>query len=222
MQRPRCLQFLWHHTLVSQHEFALGATSLGNANRLSDRLKVAALKQAAHAVEWLPKLFSRVWAPSAVVEELRQGQRRGFDVPNLSAYPWLQVVDPRATPSEWLSLHLGPGELAAMALALENKTHVVLLDDLRARRTAQAAGLMVWGTLTTANSAPVPCRLSNAINSAFLGRCSTASTSIWIWCACPSKSWRRSGSRRGFSHDPRASGSGTQGAGATLCQVGES
>jgi predicted nucleic acid-binding protein len=34
-----------------------------------------------------------------------------------------------------------------MALALENKTHVVLLDDLLARRTAQAAGLVVWGTL---------------------------------------------------------------------------
>lgn len=34
-----------------------------------------------------------------------------------------------------------------MALALKNKTHVVLLDDLLARRTAQAAGLMVWGTL---------------------------------------------------------------------------
>lgn len=34
-----------------------------------------------------------------------------------------------------------------MALALENPTRVVLLDDLLARRTAQAAGLTVWGTL---------------------------------------------------------------------------
>jgi predicted nucleic acid-binding protein len=49
--------------------------------------------------------------------------------------------------TEWLSLDLGPGELAAMALALENPTHVILLDDLLARRTAQAAGLIVWGTL---------------------------------------------------------------------------
>jgi hypothetical protein len=56
-------------------------------------------------------------------------------------------VDPKTTPSEWLSLDLGPGELAAMALALENRSHVVLLDDLLARRTAQGAGLTVWGTL---------------------------------------------------------------------------
>ena len=34
-----------------------------------------------------------------------------------------------------------------MALALENPTRIVLLDDLLARRTAQAAGLIVWGTL---------------------------------------------------------------------------
>lgn len=99
------------------------------------------------AVEWLPNLFSNVWVPTAVVEELEQGQRRGFDVPILGTYRWLQIVEPRATPSEWLSLDLGPGELGAMALALENRARVVLLDDMRARRTAQAAGLMVWGTL---------------------------------------------------------------------------
>ena len=50
-------------------------------------------------------------------------------------------------PSEWLTLDLGAGELEAMALALENPSYVVLLDDALARRIAQAAGLTVWGTL---------------------------------------------------------------------------
>jgi predicted nucleic acid-binding protein len=59
----------------------------------------------------------------------------------------LKVVNPKSTPFEWLALDLGPGEIAAMALALENPDKVVLLDDLLARRTAQAAGLQVWGTL---------------------------------------------------------------------------
>lgn len=99
------------------------------------------------AIEWLPQLFNNVWAPSAVAEELMEGQRRGFDVPDPVKYRWLKIVDPLAMPSEWLSLDLGPGELAAMALALETKTRIVLLDDMLARRTAQAAGLMVWGTL---------------------------------------------------------------------------
>lgn len=99
------------------------------------------------ALGWLAEIFSEVWLPSAVVEELAEGGRLGRDVPLPAALPFLRVVDPQAMPSEWLSLDLGRGELAAMALALENRTHVVLLDDLLARRTAQAAGLEVWGTL---------------------------------------------------------------------------
>src|SRR3972149_10397881 len=92
-------------------------------------------------VDWLPKLFNDVWMPPAVSDELKEGRRKGYDVPEPGNYSWLRVVSPRSTPSEWLSLDLGPGELAAMALALENPSRVVLLDDMLARRTAQAAGL---------------------------------------------------------------------------------
>ncbi len=99
------------------------------------------------AIDWLPHLFSEVWIPDAVRGELKEGLRKGFDVLDPDFYQWLKIVNPQATPSEWLSLDLGAGELAAMALALENPTRIILLDDLLARRTAQAAGLMVWGTL---------------------------------------------------------------------------
>ncbi|MDO8671636.1 MAG: DUF3368 domain-containing protein [Dehalococcoidia bacterium] len=99
------------------------------------------------AIDWLPQLLSEVWMPKAVFAELAEGGKRGYDVPALGNHRWPQVVDPRATPSEWLSLDLGTGELAAMALALENPSRVILLDDMLARRTAHAAGLRVWGTL---------------------------------------------------------------------------
>lgn len=85
--------------------------------------------------------------PPAVVQELSEGRHKGIDVPDPESLPWVRIESPRATPSEWLSLDLGAGELAAMALGLENLEHVILLDDLLARRTAQAAGLVVWGTL---------------------------------------------------------------------------
>lgn len=99
------------------------------------------------AIDWLPQLFSEILTPTAVADELRAGQQRGYDVPDPVHYAWLRIVDPRVTPSEWLSLDLGPGELGAMALALENPTRIVILDDMLARRTAQSAGLTVWGTL---------------------------------------------------------------------------
>ena len=98
-------------------------------------------------LEWLPRLFRELWIPSAVFDELKEGHRRGYDVPLLSNYKWAKMVNPRVMPSEWLSLDLGAGELAAMALTLENQDRIVLLDEMLARRTAKAAGLTVWGTL---------------------------------------------------------------------------
>jgi len=98
-------------------------------------------------MDWLPKLFDEVWTPEAVRDELQAGRSKGYDVPNPDEYSWLSMVNPKSTPSEWLALDLGAGEIAAMALALENPDRVVLLDDMLARRTAQVAGLPVWGTL---------------------------------------------------------------------------
>jgi predicted nucleic acid-binding protein len=98
-------------------------------------------------LDWARELFSEIWMPKAVVEELREGARRGYDVPELERLDWIVIVEPRSVPSEWLALDLGAGELAAMALALENPDRIVLLDDGLARRIGQAAGLKVWGTL---------------------------------------------------------------------------
>ena len=94
------------------------------------------------ALEWLPKIFSATWVPSAVVNELKEGRRKGYNVPDPSNYNWLQIVEPRSMPSEWFSLELGPGELATMALGLENPNRIVLLDDALARRIAQALSLI--------------------------------------------------------------------------------
>jgi len=98
-------------------------------------------------MEWLSKLFDEVWTPEAVKNELHTGRSKGYDVPVLDDYSWLSIVNPKSTPSEWLALDLGVGEIMAMALALENPDKVVLLDDMLARRTAQVAGLSVWGSL---------------------------------------------------------------------------
>src|SRR5215211_7145111 len=83
------------------------------------------------AIDWLPKLFDEVWIPEAIKNELQEGRSKGYDVPDPADYPWLNVVNPKSMPSEWL--------------ALENRARIVLLDDMLARRTAQVAGLQVWG-----------------------------------------------------------------------------
>lgn len=99
------------------------------------------------AIDLLPKLFEEVWIPEAVKDELYTGRNKGYSVPDPKDYEWLHILSPQSMPSEWLALDLGAGEISAMALALENRQHVILLDDMLARRTAQAASLSVWGTL---------------------------------------------------------------------------
>ncbi len=99
------------------------------------------------AIHWLSKIFQKVWIPSAVSDELKEGRERGYDVPDPNNYEWLKLVNPHHIPSEWLTSDLGAGELAAIALTLEYPESIVLLDDMLGRRTAKAAGLNVWGTL---------------------------------------------------------------------------
>ena len=70
------------------------------------------------------------------------------DVPNPEDLPWVEVVSPKSIPSERFAVDLRAGELAVIALGLENPERIVLLDDLLARRIARAAGLRAWGTLT--------------------------------------------------------------------------
>ncbi|MDQ6965014.1 MAG: DUF3368 domain-containing protein [Mariprofundales bacterium] len=98
-------------------------------------------------VEWLGALFDEVWVADAVLEELEEGRRKGYDVPRPEDYEWVRKVNPERMPAEWFALDLGRGELATMALGLEHPERIVLLDDLLARRVAEAAGLQVWGTL---------------------------------------------------------------------------
>ena len=54
-------------------------------------------------IDWLPKLFDEVWIPEAVRSELQAGRSKGYDVPNPDDYSWLNIVNPKSTPSAWLA-----------------------------------------------------------------------------------------------------------------------
>lgn len=92
-------------------------------------------------------MFDEFWTVQEVADELDTGHQKDYNVPDLSEHNWVQIVTPKAVPSEWFSTDLGKGELFAMALAIENPDRIVLLDDGLARRISKAAGLKVWGTL---------------------------------------------------------------------------
>ncbi len=105
------------------------------------------------AADVLPTLFARVYTPSAVIHELAHSRspervRHWVNPPPF----WLNVQDPTRIGS---SLSLGPGETAAIALALELKADWILLDERKGSRKAEGCGLRVAGTLAIIEEAGV-------------------------------------------------------------------
>lgn len=48
-------------------------------------------------------MFDEVWTAESVKNELLAGHNKGYDVPNLADYPWLNIVNQKSMPSEWLA-----------------------------------------------------------------------------------------------------------------------
>jgi len=96
----------------------------------------------------LPELFGRVTAPNMVREEidslrLRDQRFRSADTANAAAFATVRDASRVAL----LSLHLDPGEAEAIALAIELRADLILLDERRATRAARQLGLRTLGLL---------------------------------------------------------------------------
>jgi hypothetical protein len=68
-------------------------------------------------LDLLPRMYGRVVVPSAVVGELSDGARLGYDVPAPSTLPWVFVEAPPGAVILPMVTALGDGERAAIALA---------------------------------------------------------------------------------------------------------
>lgn len=91
-------------------------------------------------IDLLSALSTSVLIPPVVATEI---------VRSLPFVPtWLQRTPLKsALPLNVMRRSLGPGEREAIALAIETRAELILLDDLPARGVAQIAGLSVIGTL---------------------------------------------------------------------------
>ena len=95
----------------------------------------------------VPALAPRILVPPAVVEELSAGAAQGVLVPDVRALDWIAICAPASAAVLSLVTDLGPGETQVIALALENRDAVVVLDDAVARRVAETLGVRLTGTL---------------------------------------------------------------------------
>lgn len=100
------------------------------------------LIDAAHV---LPSIFGRVYAPNAVMFELSHPNAPEAVRAWAGSPPaWLTVQDPEQTDP---TIGLGPGEVAAIALALELDAGRILIDERKGYRAARDRGLSTSTTL---------------------------------------------------------------------------
>jgi predicted nucleic acid-binding protein len=99
-------------------------------------------------VEVLPRLYTRVVLPQAVIDELLDAEAPAIVrawAANLPA--WCGVGRPTDVSGIAALSHLGAGEQEAILLAQELRADLLLIDEDDGRRTARAHGLTVTGTL---------------------------------------------------------------------------
>ena len=95
----------------------------------------------------LGALADQVAVPRAVADEVGAKPDGGATLQAISDAPSFLIVENEAATPEILSWDLGAGETQVLAHALAHKEERVVIDDLEARRCAQAMGLGIIGTL---------------------------------------------------------------------------
>ncbi|EDX73831.1 hypothetical protein MC7420_5711 [Coleofasciculus chthonoplastes PCC 7420] len=98
-------------------------------------------------IHLLPELFQQIIIPKTVYRELSDASAPS-PVQNWIATPpdWLKI-QPVNQPSDTILDLLDPGERAAIILAQEINADLLLLDDMKARRTATERGFAITGIL---------------------------------------------------------------------------
>jgi uncharacterized protein len=98
-------------------------------------------------VDLLPRLYSRILMPTAVVGEIEAGRALGHDLPDVPALSWATVVTPTIAAFLPTVADLGGGERQVLALAVETPAAVAILDDALARQHGRLLRLRLTGTL---------------------------------------------------------------------------
>jgi len=95
----------------------------------------------------LEKLYTDVFTPEQVKDEILAGGQDGIGVEELNTSPWLKIEKVVDRGKIELLYELDKGEAEVIILAKERKINKVLIDEKIARQQARILGLEVIGTL---------------------------------------------------------------------------
>ncbi len=98
-------------------------------------------------LELMGQLYGEIVIPYGVLEELEEGGKSGEDVPAINKYKWIKVRRISVPSHIKIIPDLGKGEAEALSLALEEKQHLLIIDDELARKIAKLQSLKFTGTV---------------------------------------------------------------------------
>ncbi len=93
------------------------------------------------------RLTGNIIVPPAVIEEIEEGYLQNIDLPKISNLSWIKIRAPISMSALPLVNDLGKGESQVLALALEEKNAIVIIDDRLAREAAIFLKIRLIGTL---------------------------------------------------------------------------
>lgn len=98
----------------------------------------------------LRSLYGKLYIPPAVRDEVVTSGRGRPGSDQVRTASWIQVVDVRdVTAVQLLTERLDAGESEAIVLAIQLETNLLLIDEARGRRVAEARDLDRTGTIGT-------------------------------------------------------------------------
>lgn len=106
-------------------------------------------------IQLLSAMAGQIAVPRAVIREVSAKPDGERAVQTLTALEAAIIVDDEVPPANILSWDLGAGETQVISHAVVHSTDRVVIDDLEARRCAQAMGLAIIGTLGIVGRAKV-------------------------------------------------------------------
>ena len=112
---------------------------------ISDTTCLSALFQV-NELHILQKLYKEIIIPSKVFDELLALSLFNIDITPLAKLEWLKIKNPTDSPQlQHLLSILDEGEAHAIALTLEMKADLIILDDMEARKIASDYNLDLIG-----------------------------------------------------------------------------
>ncbi|NEP13562.1 MAG: DUF3368 domain-containing protein [Symploca sp. SIO1A3] len=124
-------------------------------------------------INLLPELFKQIIIPQEVYSELSNASAPSSVQTWIATSPGWLKIQPVNQPSDAILELLDPGERAAILLAHELNADLLLLDEMKARRTATDRGLAITGVLgildqaATMNLIDLPAAVQNLQNTSF-------------------------------------------------------